>query len=190
MKLEQFVLTLGGIAIIVAFFLPYLTLNLNPIAWDGVKTEIKLNDEKSIKIDGLDGLNREVQVSGYSMTQTALNKADVIQEGIDNGWMDWIWNAWKENASGNAQLKVAGLAFVLAGPFIFLFYALFYVIKGLAGRQYKRGVFFTLLFLGASWAIFKYLLGFNFFEMAGLGFWVAFGGMLAAAFSLFFERKK
>lgn len=181
MKLEQFVLTLGGIAIIVAFLLPYMTLNLNPLAWEGNITE-------QVKIEGLDALNRKVEVSGLSMTETILNKAEVIEEGIDNGWVDWLWNAWTENASSNSQLKVAGLLFVLAGPFIFLFFALGYLFRGITGKQYKRGIFFTLVFLGASWAIFKFLLGFSFFEMAGLGFWVAFGGMLLAAFSLFFER--
>jgi hypothetical protein len=189
MKLEQFVLTLGGIAIIVAFLLPYVTLNLNPTAWDVIPSEIKINDTE-IKIDNISALDSEVEVSGLSMTQSLLNKADVIEEGIDNGWLDWIWNAWQENASSNTQLKVAGLLFVLAGPFLFLLYALGYLFRGLTGKQYKRGVFTTLLFLGASWAIFKFLLGFNFFEMAGPGFWVAFGGMLLAAFSLFFERGK
>lgn len=191
MKLEQFVLTLGGIAIVVAFFLPYLTLNLNPTAWDGItQTEIKLDDDHKIKIEGIDALDRKVAISGLSMTETALRKADLIEEGIDTGWMDWIWNAWTENATSNSQMKVAGLAFVLLGPFIFLLYALGYLFKGITGKQYKRGVFSTLLFLGASWAIFRFLLGFNFFDMAGLGFWVAFGGMLTAAFSLFFERGK
>ncbi len=174
MKLEKIVLILSGFAIIAAFFLPYLTLEVKPTI---LGQEIPLENAQA-----------QIQVSGFSMTQTVLNKTDVIKEGVDNGWADWLWNSWKENASENAQLKVAGLLFLLAGPFIFLIYALGYIIRGLAGKQYKHGVFTNLLYLAASWAICKFLLDLNFFSMAGLGYWVAFGGMMAAAFSLFFER--
>jgi hypothetical protein len=135
-----------------------------------------------------------VQLSGYSMVETLLSKFEIIQEGIDSRWADMLWNSWMENADGTAKAGVAGFLLVMAGPFIFTLYALGYVFRGLAGKQYKRGIFFTLLFLGASWAIFYFLskptFGFemSFFKAAGPGFWVAFGGMLAAAFSLFFER--
>ena len=101
-----------------------------------------------------------------------------------------MWNS-AQNFQGLAL--VVGLIFILSGPIWFGFHGLGYVIRGLRGKQYGRGIFFTLFFMGIGWLVF-YLMGkefeesMGFFQLVGPGFWVAFGGMLVAAFSLLFER--
>ncbi len=167
MRLEQIILTLAGIAIIAALFLPYLTLQ---VAGQEVMT-----------------------ISGVSIAQSGLEKAEVIADLPGDSLVDFLWDTFNETTTTKERMSVIGLIFICLGPIIFALYALGYIFRGLRGKQYKRGIFFTLLFTAAAWLIFKFLgaqLGteFSFFSMAGPGFWVAFGGMLAAAFSVFFER--
>ncbi len=171
MNLERIVLTLGGIAIIAAFFLPYL--------------QFKKAFTEAYKM--------EVSISGMSMVQTGLEFAEVVPGNTGEGMLDFVKKGWKDSQNFQQLGALIGFIFVLIGPFIFLLYSLGYVFRGLTGRQYKRGIFFTIVYTGISWLTF-YLLGndlgisLNFFSMAGPGFWVAFGGMFAAAMSLFFSK--
>lgn len=183
MKLEKILLTLGGLAGITAFFLPYLTFS------------------KSIL--GLEVLN--ASMSGYSLSRSLLDAFGILgYEGSQTAWK--VLQEVMQTANGTeGYLSLAGLIFVFAGPFLFLAYSLGYFFRGLMGRQYKHGIFFTLIYAGLSWLTFylisttqttTQLMGLDvgvkleFFSMAGVGFWVAVGGMLVAAFSLFFAPMK
>lgn len=171
MKLEKVVLLIGGLACVAGFFLPYLTL-------------------------------AGQSVSGYGETMTLLDYFDVVE--YKNG--EWAIDLFTNNLDNLGGVKEYGvtamIAIVLLGPFIFALYGLSYIIKALARKQYKRGVFVNLLFMGFAWLTFFLIqeqstvsvLGMdigaklNFFKMAGLGYWVAFSGMMVAAFSLFFGK--
>ncbi|WNJ18547.1 hypothetical protein [Pontibacter sp. G13] len=182
MKLEQKILLFAGILVIGAFFLPYLKL------------------EKSFLI-----FEVNAQVSGLSLTQSILDEAGVIEhkkgkvvsklirEFLTNG------DTWKD------QSTALGLLVVFAGPILFLLHGLGYIFRGFSGRQYKRGIFFSILYSAASWGILKWIsesntakllgqeievINLSFFEMVGPGYWVAIAGMLIAAISLFFEPKQ
>ena len=110
---------------------------------------------------------------------------------------------WSNTADGKDLALVVGFILVMSGPLYFLSYSIGYLIRGLRGKQYQRGIFFTIVYIGVAWLVF-YLLGqqnsgklfgletgipFNFFKMAGIGCWLAIGSMVAAAFSLFFAKK-
>lgn len=172
MNLERIVLTLSGLAIVAAFFLPYM--------------HIRLEVAEGVSIG-------EVTVSGLSIVQTGLDAAGVLPDASAKTLVDFLGKAWNGTENMQEIGLVTGLMFVMAGPFIFLLYSLGYLFRGLAGRQYKRGIFFTIAYTGIAWLV-CWLLGrelemsLNFFRMAGLGFWLAFGGMFAAAFSLFFAK--
>ncbi|MDP5170702.1 MAG: hypothetical protein NWR72_10690 [Bacteroidia bacterium] len=171
MKLEKIVLLIGGLACVGAFFLPFITVASQPI-------------------------------SGYTEVMTTLDYFDVVE--YKNS--EWAIDLFKNGFGNFADLKgyglLAMLVVVLLGPLIFGLYGLSYIIKALAKRQYKRGVFVNLLFMGFAWLTFYLIqeqntvnvLGMeigatlNFFKMAGIGYWLAFGGMMAAAFSLFFGK--
>lgn len=171
MKIEKVVLLIGGLACIAGFFLPYLSMG-------------------------------NQSISGFGETMTVLDYFDLVE--YKNG--DWALELFTNNLESIADVQgyglLAMLAIVLLGPLIFALYGLSYVIKALAKKQYSRGVFVNLLFMGFAWLTFYLLqehnsvnvLGMdlgaklNFFKMAGLGYWVAFSGMMVAAFSLFFGK--
>ena len=176
MKLDRIVLILSGLAGIAAFFLPF------------------------INQDYL--LGGEMAASGYNYVMTSLDASGTLE--FEEGRNTWnlVWDFIKSAGSPADYAAIAGTLFTLAGPFLFLLFSFGYIIRGLRGKQYRNGIFLSLLFLGIAWASF-YFLGaspaqtlftdaletpLNFFSMAGLGFWLAFGSMITAAFSLFFAK--
>lgn len=141
-------------------------------------------------------------ISGFDETMAIVDYfTPVEQEQGDWAW-DLLSNTFDSITGAKGYGLLAMLAIVLLGPFIFAIYGLSYVIKALAKKQYKRGVFVNLLFMGFAWLTFYLfqeqnsvsVLGMdlgaklNFFKMAGIGYWVMFSGMMVAAFSLFFGK--
>lgn len=169
MNLERIVLILGGLLCIGGFFLPFIEIDV---------------------------LGKTVaSMSGYDMTAAGVEVAQGPVDAPPGPVMRTLSEEWA--AAGNfADLgKIIGAIFFILGPFFFAIYGLSYVIKGLMGKVYKRGVFFTILFTAGAWLFFYFigpelgsLWGRNFFNMAGLGFWLPFAGMWVAAFSLFFSK--
>lgn len=170
MKLEKVVLFLGGAACLAAFFLPYLTF-------------------------------AGQSVSGLSMVMATLDASGVVDQPGASTLLDGLLQIFGQFSSPKDYALLGMLAIVLFGPFMFAIFGLFYLVKSLIGKQYQRGIFLNLLFLGFAWLTFfligKYsslqiiqLLGdsLSFFQMAGPGFWVGFGGMILSAFSLFFGK--
>lgn len=172
MRFEQIALLLGGLAIIGACFLPFIELSgemLGP------------------------GAN-STKVSGMSVVQAILDKTGVQSYSEGQDLMNFFQSKWSDpNTSIQQKGLLGGIWIILFGPLFFALHALGYIFKGLRGKQYSRGIFFTLLFVGLGWLIF-WLFGkedgqsYNFFSTVQTGFWVAIGGMLLAAFSLFFEK--
>ncbi len=170
MKLEKVVLFLGGAACLAAFFLPYLTF-------------------------------AGQSVSGLSLVMASLDAAGVVDQPGGSTVVDGLLQVFNQFNSVKDYALLAMLVVVLFGPFMFAIFGLFYVVKSMIGKQYQRGIFLNLLYLGFSWLTFfliaKYsslqvihMLGdsLSFFQIAGPGFWVGFGGMILAAFSLFFGK--
>ncbi len=171
MKFEQIVLTLSGIAILAALFLPYIELSAS-----------------------ITGEEQALQLTGVGFVQALLDQFGVISHDGGEALMDIVAEKWGQAEDFRGLGLVIGLLLVLAGPVWFGLYALGYILRGLQGKQYGRGIFFAMVFLGFSWLIF-WLWGnatgisLNFFHQALWGFWIGFGGMILAALSLFFEKK-
>jgi len=171
MKLEQIILTISGIAILAALFLPFIAL---PASMTG--------EEQSL------------QLTGLGFVQTLLDQFDLTSYDDGEALMGMVSEKWEQAEDFRGLGLVIGLLLVLAGPVWFGLHALGYILRGLRGKQYGRGIFFAILFLVFSWLVF-WLWGnatgiaLNFFNQALMGFWIGFGGMILAAFSLFFEKK-
>ncbi|GAB4422556.1 MAG: hypothetical protein OHK0039_38650 [Bacteroidia bacterium] len=182
MKLEQTILTLAGVAGIAAAFLPF-------VHYEPQMLGVQLG---------------ETQVSGYTFVRALLDEFGVLPFEEGRVAMEAFQQGWSHAGGIKGYAQLSGLVLILAAPLIFVLYSIGYVVRGLAGKQYKRGIWFNLVFPGLAWAILYWIskdhsvtilnqeigLKLNFFSMAGLGYWVAFGAMMAAAFSLFFEKSK
>lgn len=180
MNLERITLLLAGLVGIAAFFMPFL--HLQP--------------------EGLGKNLVNVDVSGYSYVMTVLDAADVQEYPEGRALLEVVGEFFENSQKIENKALWAGVMVVLTGPIFFLLYSLGHLFRGVAGQSYKRGIFFTLLFTAFAWAVFFFLsdksniefgaleIGpkFNFFKMAGLGFWMAAGSVLGAAFSLFFSK--
>lgn len=189
MRIEQIMLFLAGALIVGGFFLPFLTYELPVVG--------------------------ETQLSGYSITRTILDEAGVVDYEDKKLTSEFFKDLMTKNTTWKEYLSIFGMIFVMFGPFFYLLFGLGYLIKGLIGRSYKRGIWFNFIFLGIGWATFwwtsqlftekaeraiskvKVLKGlFNpevkvsFFEAAGIGFWLCFAAIFVAGFSLIFEKQK
>ncbi|MEM6631290.1 MAG: hypothetical protein AAF694_16525 [Bacteroidota bacterium] len=170
MKLERIVLLLGGLTILGSFILPYFELDSSLTTGDSSLT-----------------------LTGVDIFQTILNQFGAMDFPGGVPLIEFAAEKWNTAEGFEGLGLVAGLLAVMGIPLWFGSHALGYIFRALRGRQYSHGIFFSLLFLGFAWLMF-YLWGgalgtsLNFFHMARIGFWVGFGGMLLAAFSLFFEN--
>ena len=176
MKLERIVLLFSGLVILGSSLLPYFDLG----------SHFTESESSSLAFTGVE------------IVQTVLNQFDVLAFDKGEGLMNFLADKWNQAEGFEGLGLVVGLILVLGAPLWFGLHALGYVFRALRGRQYSHGIFFSLLFLGFGWLIF-WLWGSvlevdaNFFYSTRIGFWVGFGGMILAAFSLFFEnssRKK
>ncbi|MEL6673974.1 MAG: hypothetical protein AAFR61_17355 [Bacteroidota bacterium] len=176
MKLDRIFLILSGLLCVAAAFFPFF--------------------HSSYLLDG------HMSPSGYNYVMATLGQFGVVSFEQGTSLPDMIWNLFNSASQPMDYLMLAGLGLVLAGPVIFALYGLGYILRGLRGKQYRNGIFFAILFLGLSWATLYFLspemvstlfggdrdTPINFFGLAGLGYWMGFGGMIAAAFSLFFAK--
>ena len=181
MKLEHIVLALGGILGITGFFFPYLHLDTAEI-----------------------GLQMgEVSMSGYSYVRCFLDNFGLYEFDGDYRWLRFSVDLWAEANDPLGLGKAIALTFIQSLPIMMLLYSLGHFFRGITGKQYKRGIIINLLLMGLAWGTF-YLISMdgsysflgetasetlNFFKIAGLGYWLSFGGILLAGLSLFFERK-
>lgn len=181
MKLEQLILILGAILGIAGFFFPYLHLDTSAI-----------------------GLSMgEISMSGYSYVRCFLDNFGLLEFDGDYRWLRWSAELWNEASEPIGLGKAIALTFVQSLPIMMLLYSIGHLFRGLTGKQYKRGIMFNLLFMGLAWGTFYFIsmdgnylfLGekvdqtLNFFKIAGLGYWMSFGGIFLAGLSLFFEKK-
>lgn len=141
-------------------------------------------------------------VSGYSLLMSTLDYFDLVDYKNADWAIDLFGKMFGQIAGPKGYGLLAMLVVVLLGPLMFALFGLTYAIKALAKKQYKRGIFINLLYMGFAWLTFYLIqeqntisvLGMdigaklNFFKMAGIGYWTAFAGMMVAAFSLFFGK--
>lgn len=175
--LNRIFLIVAAIMGIGAFFLPYLSLDFGL---------------GRFSVSGMSYV--QVLIDTYTDTQaseTSSPLADKVYEGIyEIGIKPWL----HESTAMQKGLGL-GLVLVLLGPFYFLLFSLGYLVRGIAGKRYKRGIIFNILFLGFSWAVFYFIgkenkiLDINFFWYADFGYWLAFAGMFVAAISDFFWKE-
>lgn len=163
--IERFLLTISGLTGIVAFFLPFLHFK-----------KFILN----------------IQFGGMTYVKAALDLAGQGKHPIQKEFFEVFLESWQQ-ASLTGMFKHAALAFILMGPVLFLIHSIGHFFRGLAGKQYQRGIFFALFYMLFSWLIFKYTgaeydLALNFFKAVGMGFWLGFGAIVVAALSVFFEK--
>jgi hypothetical protein len=170
MKLDRILLLIAGILGITAFFLPFMHL---------------------VKLGFID-----VNLSGANLFQALLEAFELgeFRKG------EKIYQFLADYALSNEGLidwaGFAGLLFVLLGPLYFLVFGITYLIKGLRGiRGYQRGLVFLLLytliaFVGIYFGGQYYKLKINFFNRAGLGYWLAAGGIVLAFLSQYLKPRK
>lgn len=147
-------------------------------------------------------LDKQMEVSAYNYGQVIAHETGNMDYPESTGFWNGTWNLSKSITTPADYATVGGVLYVLALPVLFIFFFLSYLFKALRGKQYSNGIFITLLSLGIAWAAFYFLSpasahalfgvetegSLNFFAIAGPGFWLAFGSMIAAAFSLFFAK--
>lgn len=180
MNAERITLILAGLVGIAAFFLPFLHL----------------------KPEGIGKNLIDAEISGYSYVMTVLDAAEVQEYPEGRAIMEVLGELFENSQKIENKALWAGVMLVLTGPIFFLLYSLGHLFRGISGSSYKRGIFFTFLFTAFAWGVFYWLSDksnveildlevgpqFNFFKMAGLGFWMAAGAVLTAALSLFFSK--
>jgi hypothetical protein len=183
MRLEQIMLVVAGLMGIGAFFLPFLQFEQSFLG-------LKLLD---------------LSLSGWSYTQAWLDYFGLYQSKVGAEVIRTLIQLWESASELKGKAQLAGIFFVMTGPVIYLLYSLGYLIRGLLGRSFKRGILFNLLFMPLAWGLMYWLsqdhstslfddklkigLDLNFFSLAGPGYWLAFAAVFVAGFSLLFERK-
>jgi len=186
MKLEQLLLILAGLTGIGAFFLPFVEINTAILSTSG----------------------DQLSVSGYTFTRVVLDRFGLLEFDQGKGLILALEQMWNAAKAWEGYLTVGGFIAILVAPLIYVLYSLGYIFRGLTGRSYKCGIWFNLLFMGAGYGFFFWLsqrfstsinflgqevtagLKFNFFEMVGIGYWLAFAAVFVAGFSLIFEKPK
>jgi hypothetical protein len=180
MKAGRVMLIFAGLIGILAFFLPYMTF------------------EKSVL--GVEVVNKSM--TGYTALRTYLDQLGVLEYDKGKVLTELVLDYWNSANSGKDYLLFMGLVFTFAGPIIFMVYSVSYLIKGLIGQRYKRGFFFTVIYVAAAWATFMFLtqdtttvlfgkdigVKFEFLKMVNGGFWLTIGSMVLAGVSYFFDK--
>lgn len=172
MRTEQLLLIIAGLAGIAAFFFPFIHF-------------------PDITILGAE--LRDMTISGHGLIMGILDRFDLVQSASGSHIIGNILDLWQSSTSIQQYLVFIGIMLFVIGPLIFLLYCLGYLFRGLRGKSYKRGIFTALLYMGLGWLAF-YLAGsedglaLNFFNQVGIGFWIAWGAVVLAALSVFFEK--
>lgn len=178
MNLERLMLILAGLAIIAACFLPFYLLELN--VFDITLSKLTLNTEQYVRA----GLDAAQIGEGGEGNGSAGKLIDILGQELKNAakWQDYA--------------ALAGIVFVLLGPIFYLLYGLGYLFRGLAGKQFKHGIFFNILYPIASFGILYWIstnnllnLDVGFLNIANVGFWISFAAIWVAGFSLLFAKK-
>jgi|GEM_PF-2187155 len=164
---ERFLLFLAGAAGIGSFFLPFFDLS---------------------------AFSEGTQAGGYIYVQEALNSFGVAGFEGANAMGSMLSSIQNDLQGGKDYLEIAGLAFILIGPIVYLLLSLGYLIRSISGKSYKRGTGYNFIYPLVSFGILYWLSSsgdllapsgsVNFFTSAGLGFWVAFAAVFVAGFSL------
>jgi len=182
MKLERLMLLIAGLAGIGAAFLPFLNL------------ELKVLGESL----------GSAQLSGYSYVTAWLQQLGLVegQNDAGKGLIELFQSLWDQSHGIKGYVQLAGLAIISTGPIFYALYSLGYIYRAIAGKSFKRGIWFNLLFMALGFGVFFWIsqdfsteilgqevgLKLNFFKMAGIGYWINFVAVFVAGFSLIFAK--
>ncbi len=161
MKLSRILLTLSGLAGIIAFFLPWMR---SPLA------------------------GQKLYLSGLTYFYALLDKIGISQHGGASKFFDTFWGQLTGAESAYSMVQALCVWFIILGPIMFLVFHISHFKKGLQGGFYKRGRDFAWVYMLLS--IFFLWYGtqgmiiihqkFSFFRLVSYGFWVSFAAMIGA----------
>lgn len=176
---QRALLFLGAVLCIGAFFLPYMTI-------DYVVGKASFGGYNFIDY-------------GLSYFQASSGDKSMMDKVEDFGYdffIEKVIEPWISKGTPADQGLVFGLFLVLIGPFFYLLLGLGYLYRSVAGKPFKRGIFFNLLYFGFSWLILFFIsnkikpISIDFFHIASFGYWIAFAGVFIAAFSDFAGKEE
>ncbi len=169
MKFDRILLIVAGILGIAAFFFPFISL---------------------LKVGFLD-----VNISGLNLFEAGLQGLKIGDFKMGGKIFQFLSDLWVGNEDLIDWGGFVGLLFVLLGPVYFLAFSISYLIKGLkvTGR-YRRGLSFLIIysiiaFAGIYFSGQYYHIKLNFFNRAGLGYWLSAAAILLAWLSRFLKPK-
>ena len=165
---QRALLLAAGITGIVAFFLPFLHF--------------------------VEVLFVNIHYSGWNLVEAGLDAAEVGKFPKGRKLLKFLIEQWQSNQSIIDYLGFVGLLYILLGPVYFLYYALRYLLAALLNRSFHQGLAFLLFFTVFAWLGFylggkEYHIKLNFFNRAGLGFWLVCASVTMGFLSRFAKKR-
>lgn len=166
---QRALLLAAGIIGIVAFFLPFIHF--------------------------VEVLFVNIHYSGWSLIEAGLDAADIGKFPRGRKLLNFMIEQWQANQSLIDYVGFVGLLYILLGPIYFLYYAFAYLFAGLLNREFSRGLIHLLIFTAFAWIGFyfggqEYHVKINFFNRAGIGFWLVCASVLMGFLSRFVRKRQ
>jgi hypothetical protein len=135
-----------------------------------------------------------IHYSGWSLVEAGLDAADIGKFPRGRKLLNFLIEQWQSNQSLIDYIGFVGLLYILLGPLYFLYYALRYLLAALRNRDFPHGLVFLLTFTAFAWVGFyfggqEYHVKINFFNRAGLGFWLVAVSVVMAFLSRFARKR-
>jgi len=167
MKLKRWILLAAGLLGIVAFFLPFFKL---------------------VNVGFID-----VNVSGTSLLGALAEAFDIGNFKGGKRLYKLLLDQWQSNQDIIDYAGYFGFVYVLLGPVFILLFSLGYLFKGISDKgRYRSGLIFLLIYtviaaIGLYASGQYYNITLNFFNRAGLGYWLGAGAIVLAWLSRFLK---
>ncbi len=135
----------------------------------------------------------DVNISGSSLMGAAAEAFDIGNFKGGKRLYKLLLDQWQSNQDIIDYAGYFGFVYVLLGPVYFLLFSLGYLFKGINGRgSYRTGLVFLLIYtviaaIGLYASGQYYNITLNFFNRAGLGYWLGAGAILLAWLSKFLK---
>ena len=148
-------LFLSGVAGIIAFFLPFFSINL---------------------------LFTQIDVSGFTILKAILTAFNIIKSIDGQAFLEFMQRLLREPESLKAFIGISVILFMIIGPLAFFVKSIRFVFA-IAGEGYKTGARFAVVYTLICFAVF-YLVGdevgipVSFFSITGIGYWLSIGAMI------------
>ena len=140
--LERLMLILAGLATIGAGLLPFLVYEAKVGGGNIGKFELP-----ELKV-------AEIVYSGEVLVRTVGDVFELTTSKHGDAILEIAGEAWQAMDNWQDMALFFGVLFVLGGPLYFALFGLGYLIRGIIGKSYKRGIFFNIFYLIVSWLVF------------------------------------